>query len=43
MATVDNLETLSKDLLDGLDELFGLHPGFRPVHAKGLLLSRSCS
>lgn len=39
MATVDSLETLSKDLLDGLDKLFGLHAGFRPVHAKGLLLS----
>lgn len=39
MATVDDLETLSKDLLDGLDNLFGLHAGFRPVHAKGLLLS----
>ncbi len=39
MATVDNLETLSKDLIDGLDKFFGLHAGFRPVHAKGRLLS----
>lgn len=28
------------DLLDGFDELAGgLHPGFRPVHAKGLMYS----
>jgi catalase len=27
---------LSIDLLDALDKLFGLHPGFRAVHAKGV-------
>ncbi|HEY2761952.1 MAG TPA: catalase family peroxidase [Pirellulales bacterium] len=32
-------ETLIKDLLEGFDHLFGLHPGFRPVHAKGLMWS----
>src|SRR5215813_6452106 len=32
-------ETLIKDLLDSLDALFGLHPGFRPVHAKGVMCS----
>ena len=32
--------TLVADLLDGLDKLAGgLHPGFRPVHAKGVMYS----
>jgi catalase len=30
---------LSRDTLQAFDDLFGLHPGFRPVHAKGILLS----
>src|SRR5215469_16211440 len=30
---------LSQQLLDALDALFGLHPGFRPAHAKGLMCS----
>src|SRR5947209_2909874 len=30
---------LSQQLLDGFDALSGLHPGFRPVHAKGLMCS----
>jgi catalase len=30
-------DRLSQDLLQALDELFGLHPGFRPVHAKGVM------
>jgi catalase len=30
--------TLAQDLLDALD-LFGLHPGFRPAHAKGMMCS----
>jgi catalase len=29
--------TLAQQLIDAFDELFGLHPGFRPVHAKGLM------
>ena len=29
---------LSSDLLQALDNLFGVHPGFRPAHAKGILL-----
>jgi catalase len=30
--------SLVTNLLDGLDKLAGgLHPGFRPVHAKGLV------
>jgi catalase len=32
--------TLVADLLDGLDKLAGgLHPGFRPVHARGVMYS----
>jgi hypothetical protein len=30
---------LSRDALQAFDNLFGLHPGYRPVHAKGILLS----
>jgi len=30
---------LANDLLQAFDQIFGLHPGFRPAHAKGLLLS----
>jgi catalase len=30
---------LAEQLLDIMDKLFGLHPGFRPVHAKGLMCS----
>jgi catalase len=28
---------LAQQLLEALDALFGLHPGFRPAHAKGLM------
>lgn len=31
--------TLSQQLIESLDNLFGLHPGFRPAHAKGLMCS----
>ena len=34
-----SIETISKDLLESFDQVFGLHPGFRPVHAKGLMCS----
>jgi catalase len=30
---------LANDLLAQLDAIFGLHPGFRPAHAKGIMLS----
>ena len=30
---------LAKELLDAFDMLFGLHAGFRPAHAKGLICS----
>ena len=32
-------DPLSREALRRFDDLFGLHPGFRPVHAKGTLLS----
>jgi catalase len=32
-------DPLSLEALQALDDLSGLHPGFRPVHAKGILLS----
>src|SRR5882724_4553722 len=30
-------DALIRDLLDSFDAVFGLHTGFRPVHAKGLM------
>jgi catalase len=33
------LIALSEDLLKQFDTIFGLHPGFRPAHAKGMMLS----
>lgn len=32
-------DPLSREVLQTFDNLFGHHPGFRPVHAKGILLS----
>ncbi len=37
-STYTNL-ALAEQLLDALDALSGLHPGFRPAHAKGLMCS----
>jgi catalase len=34
----DKLIALSQDLLQQFDTIFGLHPGFRPAHAKGVML-----
>jgi catalase len=36
--TISN-PTLAQQLLDAFDAAFGLHPGFRPAHAKGLMCS----
>ena len=36
--TITNL-TLAQQLLNALDALAGLHPGFRPAHAKGVMCS----
>jgi catalase len=35
----DKLIALSQDLLQQFDTIFGLHPGFRPAHAKGTMLT----
>lgn len=35
----EKIVQLAKDLLAQMDTIFGLHPGFRPVHAKGIMLS----
>jgi catalase len=39
LPTDDKLLALSDELLKQFDAIFGLHPGFRPAHAKGILLS----
>ena len=41
MATAKNdpLTDLSRDVIQAFDDLNGLHPGFRPAHAKGILVS----
>ena len=38
IGTIKN-PVLAQQLLDAFDEAFGLHPGFRPAHAKGLMCS----
>src|SRR6202451_3342672 len=35
----EKLIALSQDILQQFDKIFGLHPGFRPAHAKGVLLN----
>jgi catalase len=35
----EKLLALSQNLIQQFDAMFGLHPGFRPAHAKGILLS----
>jgi catalase len=39
MPTGTIVNALAQKLLDALDALFGLHPGSRPAHAKGLMCS----
>lgn len=39
LPTDEKLIALSKDLLQQFDTIFGLHPGFRPAHAKGIMLT----
>jgi catalase len=34
----EKIVALSQELLKKFDEIFGVHPGFRPVHAKGIML-----
>jgi catalase len=39
LTTDEAILATSRDLLQQFDTLFGLHPGFRPAHAKGILVS----
>jgi catalase len=39
LPTDERLIALAEELLKQFDTLFGLHPGFRPAHAKGALLT----
>jgi catalase len=39
LPTDEKLLALGQDLLQQFDTLFGLNPGFRPVHAKGTMLT----
>jgi catalase len=39
LPTDEKLLALSENLLQQFDAIFGLNPGFRPAHAKGLMLS----
>jgi catalase len=39
LPTDEKLLALSNDLLKQFDAIFGMHPGFRPAHAKGMLLT----
>jgi catalase len=43
LSTDEKLIALSQDLLKQLDTIFGLHPGFRPAHARGVMLSGTFS
>ncbi len=38
LPTGEKLLALSHDLLNQFDAIFGMHPGFRPAHAKGTML-----
>jgi catalase len=35
----DKVTKLSQDLLQAFDTIFGLHPGYRPAHAKGVMVT----
>jgi catalase len=35
----EKIIALSQDLIQQFDTIFGVHPGFRPAHAKGILLA----
>jgi len=41
LPTDEEILALSQKILEAFDALFGLHPGFRPAHAKGVLLQGS--
>lgn len=35
----ERIVALAVELLEQFDQIFGIHPGYRPAHAKGLMLS----
>jgi catalase len=39
LPTDEKLIALSQDLIKEFDTIFGLHPGFRPAHARGIMLT----
>jgi catalase len=39
LPTDERIVALGQDLLQQFDTIFGLHPGFRPAHAKGTMLT----
>jgi catalase len=39
LPTDEKLVALAQNILNQFDAIFGLHPGFRPAHAKGVLLA----
>jgi catalase len=39
LPTDEKIIALSQDLIRQFDTIFGLHPGFRPAHAKGVMLT----
>jgi catalase len=41
LPTDEKIVALSQELLQKFDALFGVHPGFRPAHAKGVMLDGS--
>ncbi len=41
LPTDEKIIALSNQLLEKFDTLFGVHPGFRPAHAKGVMLNGS--
>ena len=41
LPTDEKIVALSQELLQKFDALFGVHPGFRPAHAKGTMLDGS--
>jgi catalase len=43
LPTDEKIVRLANDLLAQFDAIFGLHPGFRPAHAKGIMLSGTFS
>jgi catalase len=41
LPTDEKIVALSNEILQKFDALFGVHPGFRPAHAKGIMLTGS--